>query len=78
MKIYQKDKKNCLKNKKRDTLSGYRDHPNSDLSLKTHCASREKLDSLKQIKIIEHLDFPPTLVGRHSKILFKLKSIKML
>jgi len=78
MKIYQKDKKNCLKNKKRDTLSGYKDHPNLDLNLKTHCALKEKLDSLKLIKITDHLDFRPIHVGRHSKILFKLESIKIL
>ena len=78
MKLYRKDKKNCLMIKKRNTRSGYRDHPNSDLSLKTHCALREKLDSLKLTKITEHLDLVLILVGSRSKILFKLESIKML
>ena len=75
---YPKDKKNCLLSNKRNTLSGYRDHPNLDLNLKTHCASREKLDSLKPIKITELLGSRRILAGRRSKILFRLESIRML
>tara|TARA_B110001450_G_C17472289_1_gene420671 strand:- start:180 stop:416 length:237 start_codon:yes stop_codon:yes gene_type:complete len=78
MRDYLKDKKNCLLNNKRNILSGYRDHPNLDLSLKTHCASREKLDSLKPIKITELLDSQHIPAGRHSRILFRPESIRML
>lgn len=78
MKLFQKDKENCLKNKKRNTLSGCKGHPNSDLNLKTPYVLRERLDSSRLIKTIDHLDLVLTHVGKPFKILFKPKSIKML
>ena len=78
MKLYPKDKENCSRNKKRNTLNGYKDHLNLDLNLKTHCALKEKLDSLKLTKITDPLDFQLTHAGRHFKILFKLESIRTL
>ena len=76
--LYQKDNENCLKNKKRNTPSGCKGHPNLDLNLKTHYVLRERLDSSRLIKTIDHLDSAHTHVGKPFKILFKPKSIKML
>ena len=77
MKHYLKDKRNCLKNKKRNTQSGCKGHLSIKLKLKTHYVFKGKLDSLKLIKITEHLDSQLILVGNHFKIQFNKKSIRM-
>lgn len=76
MKLYQKDKESCWKNNAKSTLNGFKGHPNLELNLKTHCASKEKLDFSKQTKITEHSDFQLTLAGKPFKIQFKLRSIR--